>query len=52
MNYVKKQEETVEAGTGWNEIPEDMVRVQRILHHPEFKKSMGWMDILEKDRVF
>lgn len=52
MNYVKKKEETVEAGTGWNEIPEDMVRVQRILHHPEFKKSMGWIDILEKDRVF
>ena len=29
-----------------------MARVQKILQHPEFKKSMEWIDILEKDRIF
>lgn len=36
----------------WNEIPEDIARVQKILVHPAFKKSMEWIDILEKDRIF
>lgn len=36
----------------WNKIPADMARVQKILQHPEFKKSMEWIDILEKDRIF
>ena len=33
-------------------IPADMERVQKILKHPEFKKSMEWIDILERDRIF
>lgn len=36
----------------WNEIPADMVRVQKILQHPEFKKAMEWINIVEKDRIF
>lgn len=36
----------------WNEIPKDMERVQKILRHPEFKKSMDWIDDLERDRIF
>lgn len=34
------------------EIPADMERVQKIIGHPEFKKSMEMIKILEKDRIF
>ena len=36
----------------YNQIPGDMERVQRILCHAEFKKSMEEIRILEKDRIF
>lgn len=35
-----------------NRIPEDMRRIQQILHHPEFKKSMENIKVLESDRIF
>lgn len=36
----------------FNKIPGDMKRVQSILNHPEFKKSMQEIRLLEKERVF
>ena len=33
-------------------IPEQMIRVDRILNHPEFQKSMRLIRILEKERIF
>ena len=35
-----------------NRIPENMIRVDRILNHPEFKESMRMIRILEKERIF
>lgn len=35
-----------------HQIPGDMERIERILCHPEFKKSMEEIQILEKERIF
>ena len=36
----------------FNTIPGNMVRIQKIVSHPEFKKSMESIRELEKDRIF
>ena len=36
----------------YNQIPEKMERVQRILKHPEFVTSMREISSLEKERIF
>lgn len=36
----------------FNTIPGNMVRIQKIVSHPEFKKSMKLIRELEKDRIF
>ena len=36
----------------YNQIPENMERVQRILKHPEFETSMSAIRALEKERIF
>ena len=36
----------------FNTIPGNMTRVQKIVSHPEFKKSMESICELEKDRIF
>lgn len=36
----------------FNQIPGDMERIQRVLNHPEFKKSIKEIHSLEKERTF
>lgn len=36
----------------YNMIPENMERVQKIIHHPEFEKAMDIIGTLEKKRKF